>query len=92
LEAYDAGGHPAQKESQMSEIHDQVTDPVCGMTIRREDAIYVIHDGSMYHFCEAVCADTFRDDPPRWAEGFEHRAHVIDPGAASHYHRTSVSG
>lgn len=62
----------------MSEIHDQVTDPVCGMTIHREDAIHVVHAGITYHFCEAVCADTFRDDPERWADGFEHRAHVVD--------------
>ena len=56
----------------MSEIHDQVTDPVCGMTIHREGAIRVVHDGHTYHFCEAVCADTFLDEPERWSDGFEH--------------------
>lgn len=56
----------------MSEIQDQVIDPVCGMTIDRDSAIRLIHDGNAYHFCDVACADTFRDEPERWAGGFEH--------------------
>jgi YHS domain-containing protein len=61
----------------MRPIDDDVTDPVCGMKIPRTDAIQIVHDRIMYHFCEAVCADIFREDPPRWADGFERRAHPI---------------
>jgi YHS domain-containing protein len=61
----------------MSKIQEQVTDPVCGMIIDRESAISVVHQGKAHYFCEAACADTFKDDPERWADGFEHRAHVV---------------
>ena len=75
----------------MSEIHVQVTDPVCGMTIHRQGAIPIVHDGNTFYFCEAVCADTFRDDPERWADGFERRAHVIDTGSESYRLRASTA-
>ena len=42
------------------------TDPVCGMQVDPTAAIDVEYAGEVYHFCESVCADTFRDEPDRW--------------------------
>lgn len=56
----------------MSEPETQVIDPVCGMTIDRENAVAVTYQGTAYYFCEDVCAEIFRDEPERWVENFEH--------------------
>ena len=57
-------------------------DPVCGMTVTRENAAATIqHDGTEYLFCSTHCADKFRADPERFVTSG-------DPGmphpAASH--------
>lgn len=44
-----------------------VADPVCGMPVDPANAVVVEHAGRRYYFCESACADTFRDDPDRWA-------------------------
>lgn len=41
-------------------------DPVCGMQVDPASAIAVEYAGDVYYFCEAVCADTFLDEPTRW--------------------------
>ena len=44
-----------------------VTDPVCGMEIRPEDAVASEeHEGRTFHFCSPGCHDTFRQDPHRY--------------------------
>jgi YHS domain-containing protein len=41
-----------------------VTDPVCGMKIKPEDAVATIeHDGTTYYFCSQDCADAFAEAP-----------------------------
>jgi P-type Cu+ transporter len=47
-------------------IASKTIDPVCGMEVDPTDAVVVDYAGSKYHFCEAACADTFREDPERW--------------------------
>lgn len=42
-------------------------DPVCDMEVDPETAIAVEYEGTTYYFCELVCAETFRDEPKRWA-------------------------
>ena len=56
----------------MSDSVTQVVDPVCGMTIDREKAVTIVHQGTTYYFCEAACAETFREDPERWINASEH--------------------
>jgi YHS domain-containing protein len=56
----------------MSKSVTTEVDPVCGMTIDRENAVAVAHQGTTYYFCEEVCAEIFRDEPERWVEKFEH--------------------
>jgi Cu+-exporting ATPase len=48
----------------MSENDQPVTDPVCGMKIRRSEAVASIeHNGTVYYFCSQDCADSFRESP-----------------------------
>jgi len=37
------------------------------MQIDPATAIAVEYAGHVYYFCDPACADTFRDDPVRWA-------------------------
>ena len=47
---------------------EQVTDPVCGMTIDPNTATATAdHDGHTYHFCSQHCHDTFTADPTAYA-------------------------
>lgn len=51
-----------------NESHEQVTDPVCGMTFRVEKAAASIeHAGRTYHFCAHACHKQFLEDPERYA-------------------------
>lgn len=58
----------ASKENEMTEPTTMVVDPVCGMTVDPDEAIWLEHDGRTYYFCEPVCIDTFRDEPGRWLQ------------------------
>lgn len=47
-----------------------VTDPVCGMRLRRTDvAASLEHGGRVFHFCVPACRDRFARDPDRYASG-----------------------
>lgn len=49
---------------------EQVTDPVCGMQINREDAAaQEEHDGRTFYFCSTSCRDAFVKDPHRYGHG-----------------------
>lgn len=52
----------------MFEATDIVVDPVCGMSIDADEAIWLDHEGQTYYFCDPACVDTFRDDPGRWTQ------------------------
>ncbi len=63
-------GHDDQQgtENTMSHSSDQVTDPVCQMSIDPASAAdSAEHQGQTYHFCSTHCAQTFRADPARYA-------------------------
>ena len=45
-----------------------VKDPVCGMTIREEDAAgSITYKGVKYYFCAPVCKVTFLYEPKKYA-------------------------
>ncbi len=45
-----------------------VTDPVCGMTLRRVDAEATCeHEGRKYYFCVTRCRELFAADPERYS-------------------------
>jgi YHS domain-containing protein len=47
-------------------------DPVCGMTVAREQAsaaaLSIDHDGTTYYFCGRGCLLEFRDDPETYLD------------------------
>ena len=44
----------------MSTTSEQVTDPICGMSVDPATAAATIeHDGKTHYFCSQGCADTF---------------------------------
>lgn len=52
-------------------MSDMVTDPVCGMEIRPEDAAATeVHEGRTFFFCSQLCHDRFVADP----HGYGHPA------------------
>jgi Cu+-exporting ATPase len=47
----------------------KVVDPVCGMTISREDAAGThTHHGITYYFCNPACLEKFKGDPERYLQ------------------------
>jgi Cu+-exporting ATPase len=49
---------------------NQVTDPVCGMTISPADAVGTVeHGGKLYHFCSDSCIERFRANPSEFVGG-----------------------
>ncbi|MGI9952260.1 YHS domain-containing protein [Moorellaceae bacterium AZ2] len=64
MEHGEAGdGHPRadhpmrEQKSRMST--GQARDPVCGMMVNKEEAVYRIYDGQEYYFCREDCARIF---------------------------------
>ena len=49
----------------------RVKDPVCGMTIDSENAVYSTLMGSMYYFCSQDCRDVFEANPSRYVSRAE---------------------
>lgn len=55
---YRAAGLPAA-----SDERGMLVDPVCGMTVPPEDAeITLVHEGTTYGFCAAVCKKVFVEE------------------------------
>ncbi len=58
-------------------VLDRVQDPVCGMLVDPAKARSVKHDGTLYYFCCARCAERFSENPRAMLE----RAAQRDAGA-----------
>ncbi len=59
--------HHQQHETQAS---NDVTDPVCGMTIAPADAVGTVeHGGQLYHFCSDSCLERFQANPGEFLGG-----------------------
>ncbi|GAW93750.1 Copper-transporting P-type ATPase [Calderihabitans maritimus] len=41
---------------------DTAKDPVCGMTVRKEEAIHRSYNGQEYYFCSERCLQAFEDN------------------------------
>jgi YHS domain-containing protein len=66
---------------------DDVVDPVCGMTITKEQAPFNSeHNGTAYYFCSAQCASSFDAD----ADAFAAAAKLHLPGWGQTPHPESV--
>jgi len=67
----------------MQEIAEgAVLDPVCGMTVSAESPHEVVHEGTLYHFCSARCAERFRADPSRFLTPNNLTENNLTPGTA----------
>lgn len=61
------GGADDRRESSADGQPAAATDPVCGMAVIPEEAAASVrHDGTVYHFCCAGCADRFREAPAEY--------------------------
>lgn len=45
---------------------DKVNDPVCGMTVDRQDAKSLRYQGVRYYFCGEICREKFKEAPERY--------------------------
>ncbi len=61
-----------------------VIDPVCGMTIDRDDSIEAEHEETTYYFCDPACLSIFREEPARWIDDHGHR--IVEHGTVEHEH------
>jgi len=70
-----------------SPAETEVTDPVCGMTIPRAEAVgSVDHRGRTYYFCAQQCLERFREGPETFlARAPDTRAPGPRPGTAAEY-------
>lgn len=60
---------PVQNQTRAT-VSNEVTDPVCGMTISPADAAGTVeHDGHLYHFCSDACLERFRANPAEFVGG-----------------------
>jgi len=41
-------------------------DPICGMTVEKNDAIHAKHEGEVYYFCSEHCHETFMNNPDKY--------------------------
>ena len=57
-----------------------VLDPVCGMTVKAESPHELVHDGVLYRFCAARCAERFRADPSRFLNPNNLTENNLTPG------------
>ena len=49
-----------------------VTDPVCGVELKPEEAKYKsVYEGQTYYFSSAECKRAFDEDPDLYAEGWK---------------------
>ncbi len=53
----------------MREREKMVTDPVCGLEMRADEARYKsVYEGQTYYFSSAECKRAFDEDPDLYAE------------------------
>lgn len=70
---------------------DKVKDPVCGMTVNRDQAVAdgmtVEIEGTPYFFCSADCKEQFEQDPLRFLTQKTHNPmHPDAPAHGGHHH------
>ena len=56
------------EDGQFKDMVQMVTDPVCKMTIERDPAVSLEHEGVTYYFCSRGCSWEFKGSPERFVE------------------------
>jgi Cu+-exporting ATPase len=57
---------PQQLEEEALLLEDEVTDPICGMTVIPSRAIEHEYNGKKFHFCSAGCEKEFKSNPEKY--------------------------
>ncbi len=47
------------EDGQFKDVVEMATDPVCGMTVSRDEAVTAERDGQLFYFCAAGCRNEF---------------------------------
>jgi putative ABC transport system ATP-binding protein len=56
------------EDGQFKEMVTMVTDPVCGMAVEREKALYLEWEGQTFYFCALGCRDDFAKNPGQFTD------------------------
>jgi putative ABC transport system ATP-binding protein len=59
------------EDGQFKEMVTMAVDPVCGMSVERENAIHASWNGGEYYFCAKGCRDEFLNEPEKYMAGKE---------------------
>jgi putative ABC transport system ATP-binding protein len=54
------------EDGSFRELATMATDPVCGMTVARQDTPHLQRDGVVWWFCSSACRDEFLTNPTRF--------------------------
>jgi len=68
-------------------IRRGATDPVCGMTVDRANALTATHDGRTYYFCSEHCRHSFQADPGAYAAQTSRERETADHHEHARAHR-----
>lgn len=58
--------HPHQHRKEREDSAGQLTDPVCGMQVKKSSPHHLKHAGQSFYFCSAKCLETFRHEPEKF--------------------------
>jgi len=56
------------EDGEFKSMVSMATDPVCRMSVEREDAVSVIHETNTYYFCSRGCSWEFKESPERFVD------------------------
>ncbi len=54
------------EDGRFKEVAGMAVDPVCGMSVEKDQAVTKNYQGSDYYFCSAGCAREFEEDPGKF--------------------------
>jgi putative ABC transport system ATP-binding protein len=54
------------EDGEFKSVVSMAVDPVCGMSVEREQAVSVVHQSATYYFCSRGCSWEFSESPARF--------------------------
>ena len=57
------------EDGEFRAMSEMAIDPVCGMSVEKQDSPHLRRDGETVYFCSAPCRDEFAADPERFVRG-----------------------
>jgi putative ABC transport system ATP-binding protein len=56
------------EDGEFKSMVSMATDPVCGMSVEREQAVALVHESDTYYFCSKGCSWEFQESPERFSK------------------------